>query len=39
MCKPGKYAQQGDNFRIPFKELKKYGRLKRVNRHDLGPEG
>lgn len=34
VCKPNKFAQQGDNYRISFKDLKKFGRLKRVNRHD-----
>jgi hypothetical protein len=35
MCKPNKFAQQGDNYRIKFKDLKKFGRLRRVNRHDI----
>lgn len=34
MCKPNKFAQQGDNYRMLFRDLKKFGRLKRVNRHD-----
>jgi hypothetical protein len=34
MCKHHKFAQQGDNYRMLFRDLKKYGKLKRVNRHD-----
>jgi hypothetical protein len=38
MCKPHKFAQQGDNVRIPRRFLKHFNTRngKRVNRHDTG---
>lgn len=38
MCKPNKWAQQGDNFRMPWAVLRKLGKKRRVNRHDIDPE-
>jgi hypothetical protein len=36
LCKPHKHAGQGDAERKPMGELRRIGKRRRVNRHDLG---
>ncbi len=34
LCKPHKHGGQGDGVRIPFRDARKFGKLRRINRHD-----
>lgn len=35
ICKPHKHAGNGDAARIPFRDVRKVGRKRRWNRHDV----
>lgn len=38
VCKPWKHRGNGDAARTPFRELRKVGQLKRINRHDVSTD-